>query len=70
MMQRFKRAVHYRKWSILLFPLTGPVGIFVGGLLTANPFDFVQMAIFYFGLVIMVIAYFMAKDSYKEHLGC
>jgi|GEM_PF-7082970 len=66
MVERFKRAIRYRKWPILLFPLTGPIGIIIGGLLTSNPFDITQMTIFYFGMIFMVIAYFMAKDDYKE----
>lgn len=66
MVERFKRAIRYRKWAILLFPLTGPIGIMIGGFLTSDPFDLTQMIIFYFGIAIGVIAHFMAKDDYKE----
>jgi len=66
MIDRFKRAIRYRKWAILLFPLVGPVGVVIGGALTSNSFDVTGMAIHYFGMVVMVIAFFMAKDDYKE----
>ena len=66
MVERFKRAIRYRTWAILLFPLTGPIGAAVESVINNNSNNYVTMTIYYFGIAIGVIAYFMAKDEYKE----
>jgi hypothetical protein len=66
MLDRFKRAIRYRKWAILLFPLTGPIGAMIESIINNNSNNYVTMTIYYFGIAIGVIAYFMAKDEYKE----
>ena len=66
MLNRFKRAVCNRKWAILLFPITGPIGAIIGGSLNGDPFNMTLISIYYFGIAIGVIAHFMAKDEYKE----
>ena len=66
MVERFKRAIRYRKWAIVLFPLIGPLGEITESFLNSNALNYTTMVIYYFGIMVMVIAYFMAKDDYKE----
>ena len=67
---RFTRALRYRKWSILLFPLVALPAALTARFLTGSWAwrDPVSLIIFwYFGVMICVILTFMVRDHYKDH---
>ena len=66
MLGRFKRAIRYRKWAILLFPLVGPLGVITASALNDSAVSVTSMVIHYVGIAIGVITFAMIKDDYKE----
>jgi len=66
MIGRFKRAIRYRKWAILLIPLIGPLGEVTESAINNNSINTTTMIIHYVGIAIIVIAFSMVKDEYKN----
>jgi hypothetical protein len=66
MIDRFKRAIRYRKWAILLIPLIGPLGELTESAINNNSVNTTTMMIHYVGIAVIVIAFSMVKDEYKN----